>query len=255
LDLFYLPTPTLGLEVYSVKYNRASSQVEITYHSTSNVPVYVKGTLTLVSDGDNIKKGDLDPVFIAPSDYKTLIYPDVVLVGNDLKAEVYAIFGEVASSLDRELTGSYDMGVINVLDDCDVEATYVKYNKQRDVFVVGIKNLGDVGCYVDVELIDVKINRILQTIGTEGSEFVEAGKSKKIEIDKRMDDEDLDENPYINLIAYYGEREESLVNAFREKFKLNVDLFSGVVYMIIVVVILLVVLLVVLWKKKRDDEW
>jgi len=255
LDLFYLPTPSLNLEINSVKYNRAAKQVEVTYHSTANVPIYVKGTLTLLGDDGTKKVGDLDSVFIAPSDFKTLIYPDVELTGNDLKAEVYALFGEVKSSLDRELRGSYDMGVINVLDDCEVEITGVKYNKQKNMFIVGIDNVGDVGCYVDVELNDVVVNRVKQTIGGEGSVFVKGGKSGKIELTQRMDDADLTDNPYVNLVAYYGEREESLVGVFRGKFELDVDMFSGTTYLIVVCLILLLLLLIVLWRKKQDNEW
>src|SRR3989339_331714 len=240
LDLFYLPTPSLNLEINSVKYNRAAKQVEVTYHSTANVPIYVKGTLTLLGDDGTKKVGDLDSVFIAP---------------NDLKAEVYALFGEVKSSLDRELRGSYDMGVINVLDDCEIEINYVKYNKQKNMFIVGIDNIGDVGCYVDVELNDVVVNRVKQTIGGEGSVFVKGGKSGKIELTQRMDDADLIDNPYVNLVAYYGEREERLVGVFRGKFELDVDMFSGTTYLIVVCLILLLLLLIVLWRKKQDNEW
>lgn len=255
LDLFYLPTPTLGLEIYSVKYNKAVKQIEVTYHSTSNIPIYVKGTITIVRDGENKKVGDLDAVFIAPSDYKTLIYPSVDLVGDDLEAEIYVLFGEVISSLDRELQGSYDMGVVNVIDDCEVEISHVKYNKQRKVFVIGVDNVGDVGCFVDVELSDVEINRVMQTIGTEGSEFVKAGKSINLEIRQRMDSEDLDDNLYANVVAYYGEREESLVGVFRGKFELDVDAFSGTTYLIAICLLLLMGLLSVLWQKKERNEW
>ncbi len=255
LDLFYLPTPNLGLEVYSIKYNKAAKQVEVTYQSTSNVPIYVKGTLTIMGDSESKKVGDLDSIFIAPSDFKTLIYPDVVLTGNDLKAEAYVLFGEVSSSLDREIQGSYDMGTVNVLDDCDVEIDYVKYNKQKKSFVIGVDNLGDAGCYVDVELEDVEINKIVQTIGAEGSEFVGAGKTGNIEIKQRMDNEDLEDNSYVNVVAYYGEREMSLVGVFRGKFELDIDMFSRTTYMIVACIVLLVLLLVVLWKKKKDNEW
>lgn len=255
LDLFYLPTPTLGLEVYSVKYNKAVNQVEVTYHSTSNVPVYIKGTITIVGDNENKKVGDLDPVFIAPSDYKTLIYPDVNVGDGDLTAEVYTLFGEVPSSLDRELSGSYDMGIVNIIDDCEVEIDWVKYNKQKAVFIVGVDNIGEADCFIDIELSDVNINGVTKTIGTEGSEFVDAGDFQKIEIAQRMDDIDLEDNPYINLVAYYGEKEESLVGVFRGKFELNIDMYSGTTYLIAICLILVLLVLFFLWKKKQDDEW
>jgi hypothetical protein len=255
LDLFYLPTPSLGLEIYSVKYNKAVKHIEVTYHSTANVPIYVKGTVTIVSDDENKKVGDLDAVFIAPSDFKTLIYPDVELSGENLRAEIFALFGEVTSSLDRELRDSYDMGIVSVIDDCEVEINYVKYNKQKKVFAIGVDNLGDVGCFVDVELSDVEVNMIAQTIGSEGSLEVGARKSAVIEIKQRMDDVDLEENSYVNVVAYYGERENSLVGVFRGKFELDIDMFSGMTYLIVLVLVALLVLVGVLWKKKIDNEW
>jgi len=255
LDLFYLPTPTLDLEVYSIKYNKASSQIEITYHSKSNVPIYVKGTVTIISDGENERVGDMEPVFIAPSDYKTLIYPDIVIEGTGLRAEVFTLFGEVPTSLDMKLEGTFDLGIINVIDRCEVEVKYVKYNKQAEVFYVGVKNLEDVDCYVDVELRDILKSGRRQTIGTEGSVLVREGKKMKIEIDERMSDEDLEDNPFVNVVAYYGEREQVLVKVFRGKFDLNIDMFTGMTYLIAIVLLLLVVVGLVLWKKKRDDEW
>jgi len=255
LDLFYLPTPTLDLEVYSIKYNKASSQIEITYHSKSNVPIYVKGNINVISDSGNERVGDMEPVFIAPSDYKTLIYPDIEIEGTGLKAEVSTLFGEVASSLDMQLTGSYDLGIINVIDRCEVEVKYVKYNKQAEKFFVGVKSLEDVDCYVDVELRDVLKSGRRQTIGTEGSVLLRGGKKMKIEIDERMSDEDLEDNPFVNVVAYYGEREQVLVKVFRGKFDLNIDMFTGMTYLIAIVLLLLIVVGLILWKKKRDDEW
>jgi hypothetical protein len=46
LDLFYIPFSSISLEVYSIKYNKATSQLEITYKSNSNMPAYFKGTIT-----------------------------------------------------------------------------------------------------------------------------------------------------------------------------------------------------------------
>ncbi|MCK5450086.1 hypothetical protein KAI32_04415 [Candidatus Pacearchaeota archaeon] len=256
LDLFYLPVPTLELEVYSIKYNLASSQVEVSYHSKSNVPIYIKGTLTALSDDDEQKFGDMEPVFIAPSDYKTLIYPDISLDGSELKAEIFTLFGEVPSSLDRSLRGSYDMGIINVIDKCEIDVNSIKYNKQAGSFYVKVSNIGDVNCYVDIELRDVEINRIKQTIGTEGSVLIMAGDKDNIEIKQRMDAEDLADNPYVDVVAYYGEREESLVNIFRKgNFELDIDEFTTTTYLIALVLILLVLIGFYLWRMKQNKEW
>lgn len=255
LDLFYLPAPILKLEIYSVKYNRASSQIEVTYRSGSNVPIYVKGTITAISEDENKKVGDEEPIFIAPNDYKTVVYHDVSLDGDGLKAQIYALFGEVSDSLDRLLQGEFSMGIINVIDKCDVEIKSVHYNKQAKAFYVNVKDNSDTDCYVDVELRDVEINGIKQTLGTSGSVLVRDGKRAKIEIKQRMTSDDLYENEYVDAVAYYGEREDALVQMFKGKFELNIDLLTGTTWMIILVMILLILVLLYLWKRKKDDEW
>lgn len=255
LDLFYLPTPTLDLEVYSIKYNKASKQIEITYHSKSNVPIYVKGTVTAISGDSNQRVGDMEPIFIAPNDYKTLIYPDIEMSGDNLRADVYALFGEFATSLDMKLEGSFDMGIINVVDSCEVIVNSVEYNKQNEKFYVAVENDADVDCYVDVELRDVLKNNRRITLGTDGSVLVRDGKKMKIEIDERMSDEDLEDNSFVNVVAYYGEREEVLVKMFKGKFALDIDLFNNLTYAIVICLILLLFVLFVLWRKKQDDEW
>lgn len=255
LDLFPVPTPTLNLEVYSVKYNKASSQIEVSYHSLANVPMYIKGTLTVVVNGETKKVGDLDPVFIAPKDYKTLIYPIKILADTDLEAEVYVLFGEAPTSLDRQLKKTYKMGLINLIDKCKIKVNYIKYNKQAKSFYIGVKNLADVGCYVDIELEGVEINEVKKTIGAEGSELIGAGKKGRIEIPKRMDSVDLKNNQFISLVAYYGEREETLVNVYKGKFKLDIDRFTGMTYLIVGVIALLVLLILFLFRLKREKEW
>jgi len=255
LDLFYLPTPTLDLEVYSVKYNRASSQIEVTYHSKSNVPIYLKGTLTATSDDEQQRVGDLEPVFMAPEDYKTLTYPEVVLTGENLELEFFTLFGEVPTSMDYQLSGKVNMSLVNIIDKCDINVNYVKYNKQTESFFVKVKNKADTECYVDIEFHDIMINEIDQIIGSEGSKRIKAGGSDRIEIEQRMTPEDIDDNPFINLVAYYGEREDSLVKTFKGKFELEIERFTKITYAIIIIVILLILLAIYLWKLKRNDEW
>lgn len=258
LDLFYLPMPVVNLGIHSIKYNRASSKVEVTYHSTSNVPIYFKGTLTARSSDDSITTGDLDPIFIAPNDYKTVVYPDIRLEGNDLTAELVTLFGEIPTSLDYRLSAEVEMGIINILDKCDVEPTYIKYNIQRESFTIGVKNHGEVDCYVDIELTDLRINNRAQTIGTDGSNIIPAGKKGRIEIDQRMTEEDLKDNDYIDLVAYYGEREDALVNTYKKRFELNIDRYTAVTYLIIVLIILLILLLLwffILKRRRKEDDW
>jgi len=257
LDLFPLPTPSLNLEIQSVTYNKLSSQIEITYQSKSNVPLYLKGTLTIRSGGETQRIGDADPIYMAPNDYKTISYSDVRITSEEgLTAEINTLFGEVPTSLDRELTGTIEIDIINVLDKCEIEVKKVTYVKQAEEFKIKIKNTADVECYADIELEEVVINGVEQVIGTEGSEQIRSGDTKNIRLIQRMDEQDLRDNPFINLKAYYGERETALVKMLKGKYELNIDLFSTLTYMMIVLFILLILLLLIIFFiRRRDEEW
>ncbi len=259
LDLFYIPSPSISLEVYSIKYNKATSQLEITYKSNSNMPAYFKGTITLISEsGSKIRVGDLETIFISPGIFKTIVYDGVNLIGENLTAEVYTIYGETSTSLDRVLSGTYLVEIINVLDRCQIDVKYVKYNRQEKSFVIKIKNLEKVECWVDAELRDISINNIKQTIGTESSDKILSKKSKKIFIPKRMTDYDLEENKFVNLVIYYGERRDSLVNLFKGRFELRTQRFTILTYFILIIILLILVLLfwfIILKRRSRDDDY
>ena len=257
LDLFYLPSPTLDIQIHSVQYNRANSQLEITYRSESNTQAYLKGTITLRNeDGETQRVGDVEPVFIAPNVYKTLIYPGIELGSEeDLFAEIYTLYGEVPSALDRVLSGTFNVTSIDVIDRCEIDVKKVSYNKQKNEFLIKIKNTAEVDCWAKVELRDIMINELEQTIGSRGAEKIEAGKTEKISISQRMAEEDLEDNSIVSLVAYYGERQDSLVKDFRGKFELDIDYFTFLTYVIIALIILIIILVIlIIIIKRRDDD-
>jgi len=264
LDLFPLPTPSVDLSLNSIKYNKASSQLEVTYKSNSNVPIYFKGTITLISDLETKKVGDNEAIFISPNDFKTVTYPLTLRSTENLIGELYTLYGETRASLDRILEERVDIDVVEIIDKCKLERKnirYVKYSKQTKAIIIKIKNSIDVDCWVDLELDNVIIGYRVQTIGTEGSTKIPAEKTKKITIEQEMSKEDLERNPEVELIAYSGEREESLVNIFPavgedNKFKLQIETMTLLTYGIIglvIVIILLIIIMIIL--KRREEEY
>jgi len=255
LDLFYLPSPQLSLEMHSIKYNKALSQLEVTYKSNSNVPGYFKGTITITSEnGEEKKVGDIESIFIAPGDFKTVVYSGIDISGEDLNAEVYTLYGETPSALDRVLRGTFDVGIVNVIDRCEIDILSLKYNKQKESFYVKIKNLANVDCWVDVELENVLINEIETTIGSKFPEKIKAGKTGYVMIEQRMDEKDLEDNEFIDLTAYYGERQDSLVKIFKGKFKLEIQTFPLLTYIIIILIILIVLLIIISFILRKKEE-
>ena len=255
LDLFYLPTPRLELEVYSVRHNLAMNQLEVTYRSTSNVPAYVKGSIEIRVGGETIRVGDLEPFFIAPGDFKTIVYSDVTLTeDSDLSAYIYTLYGEVESSLDRILEGNYDIEFINIIDSCDLEIKKLSYNKQNEAFYLSVENIGDIDCWVDVELRDVMINNVKTTLGSEEEIFLSNGKTDNIEISQRMDVEDLKDNDFIEAYAYYGQKQDSLVKLAKGNFEVVILRFNSTTKVIIALIILILILIIFVLIRRRKDK-
>jgi hypothetical protein len=261
LDLYPIPTPYVMISLYSIKYNKVTKQLEVTYKSDSNVPAYMKGTITVLYGDERVRVGDSDTVFIAPGDYKTVSYPiDIPTNVNSIQAEIYTLFGEAPSSLDRILEQKADVEIVEVLDKCrltEENIKGVKYNKQKNSFFVVIKNTFDVDCWVDAQLNNLLIGSRRTTIGTEGSALIESGKTKRIQIEQDMSDEDLQENPFVDLTVYSGEREDSLVHSFNGKFELEIERITIITYVVIVlvlIVIILIMLIVILKRKEKKEE-
>jgi len=255
LDLFYLPIPIVVLDLHSAKYNQATSQLELTYKSESNVPIFFKGTITPISGTDERTKiGDVDPIFIAPNDFKTVSYPDIQVTGDSLTIEVFTLFGDTPSSLEKILEKTLDVEIVNILDRCEIEIEGIKYSKPKEAFFVKIKNLGEIDCWTDVELSNVLIDGIETTLGSEGSVKIEAGKSGSIRIDQEMTDEDLEDNSFVDVTAYYGEREDSLVKIMKGRFELKIERITIMTIGLIIVIIIVLILLFLLWRRRKKEE-
>ncbi|RMD66315.1 hypothetical protein D6817_04360 [Candidatus Pacearchaeota archaeon] len=258
LDLFYLPTPIMELSVYSAKYNTATSQLELTYKSDSNIPIYFKGTLTPIVDGEEkARVGDVEPVFIAPGDFKTVSYSDIDFNGDKLELEVFTLYGEAPSALEKILETRVDVEKVNVLDRCKIDLKKIIYSKPKKAFFVTVENPSEVDCWVDVELRDVLIDGLKRTLGSEGATEVKKGKSAKIKVEQEMADDDLKKNQFVEVIAYYGERESSLVNAIKAKLKLEIVTISFAtigLFALIIVVVAALIFLFMLWRRRKKEE-
>ncbi len=259
LDLFYIPVPNLNIVVYSVKYNRATSRLEITYRSDSNMPAYIQGTIEIVTPSGTIRVGDVgDPIFIAPGDFKTVVYDGVVISGEEATANVNVLYGETPSSLDRVLRGTYEIEIVNIIDRCDLDIKSIKYNRQEDSFIVRLKSTVPVECWTSVELRDITINRITQTIGTEESERILPKKSKNIFIYEILTESDLTKNKFVRVVSYYGERRDSLVNTKEAKMELKYQRFNALTYVIFILSLLILIFIIFFIiarrrEKKEDD--
>lgn len=238
LDLFPIPSPTLVLEIYSVEYNRFNNQLEITYKSSSNIPMYLMGSITLnENDGSRTTTGDNEQIFLAPNGYVTASYLIEVNDFQNLKADITTMFGESANSLDRVLSGTWDVEVVDVIDNCEIDIRKIVYNKQKNQFEIDVKNIDSVDCWVDITLENIKIGYEESVLTTDRAYKINPGKSRTVIISEELYDEDLEKNSFINLVARYGQKETSLVKIFEGTFELSIKNLASVTYVIMLLVL------------------
>lgn len=261
LDLYPVPAPNMQLILHAVRYNQASKQLEVTYQSSSNIPVYFKGTITLIeSQGNQKRVGDAEPIFIAPGDYKTTTYAVDPTTLDGLSAEIYTLYGETPASLERLITGRVEVTTINVIDACELmldDIQSVTYEKQKQQIGIKIKNSNDIDCWVDLEIEKLTVGYAQKTLGPEGAVLIPRGKSKTITVDQELTDGDLEKNKKVDLTVYSGEREDSLVHVLQGQFPLSIKTLTALTYVLIVLAIIIIGLIIgiIFLKKKKKDYY
>lgn len=248
LDKFPMPKYTLNLQIYSILYNKATNALWVTYRNAAGVGTYLQGTITLNVDGQTKVVGDQDVVFIDKNQYKTIIY-DVVLEGDDITAKVYTIFGEGKRSLEFVLEGEVKVESVEILDQSKINITDIAYDKGRGKFLITIKNIGEVDAYVNVELLDIYINGELITISSPQNVLLKPGQTAVFEVDAKLSDVDIENNPIIKVKAYYGERENSLIKTLYGEYAFKYARGDIITYVLILLIIILI-LLIIFGRKK-----
>jgi hypothetical protein len=235
LDRFYLPRYILSTDIYKVSYNRLANRLEVTYQNLVSLATFLKGTITIKWGDQTQAVGEkASAIFIDKSEFKTIIYtakadgsPIDPMTG-DITADVFAIYGESNNSMEYTLRKTVNVDVVEFTDKTAIEIVSVRYDKRKGQFLIDIRNNGKVDAFVDVELIDLLVNDELGTYGNEGVAFIKVGETKTITIDVAMTDADMKNNPKVRVRAYYGERENSLINMIEGEYDYS---FTGLAYM------------------------
>jgi hypothetical protein len=254
LDMFYLPTYTLNLEVDTIKYNRATNQLEVTLRNTEDQAVYLIGTYGLTdSIGTKATVGDIGPNFIDGNQLKTFVYDVQELAEGKITVEVFIIYGESPGSLEKEIRLVLEVDSVQVIDNCKIQINEVALNMRSKQFLVEVENIGEADCFTSVELVDLIIAGEKGTYASEAPTKVAVGdkKTAKIRV-TAFEPEDAADNERITIRAYYGERENTLVKVLEGRFELIIKSGDYLFYTLIVVIFLLLFLL--FWKRRKKKE-
>lgn len=248
LDKFPMPSYALNMELFSIIYNKATNTLWVTYHNLANLGTFVKGTITLNVDGQQIVVGDQEPVFVDKNQYKTITY-DVVLEGDNITAQVYTLFGEGRRSLENVLQGTVQVGIVEILDDSAINITSVVYDRNNNEFLVTIENIGDVDVYVNLELLDLFVNGEYIIVSSPDTVLLKPDQKVTLKVPVKLSDSDIENNPVIKVKSYYGERENSLIKTIYGEFEFKEKSIDYAFYVLLVLVIIL--LLLILFGKKK----
>ncbi len=256
LDMFYLPTYNIEIEFVSMKYNAATKKLEVTVRNTQDLAAYFSGTYTITGQEDNrITVGDSTPVFLDGREVKTLVYTVDNIPDGDISGRAYIVYGESINSMEKII--DKDTGLIEqvrIIDNCDITIDAASFNLGRNLFYIDITNKGSTTCYVNVELVNVIIAQEKKTMGSEGVTKLEPGEQKQVKIKANplLIDEDIADNPEINVRAFYGERQDSLTKSIEGKFALTMAKGDYVFYTLIVIIVVL--FLLILWKRRKKKK-
>ena len=254
LDRFPVPAVALGLEIISVKYNKLTGMIEITFRNNADIATYFKGTYTLKVGDQEFVFGDENPVFIGKNDILTMTYkveglePD----GGEMTLKAYVIYGEAKNALEFVIDQTFTVSTVEVGDEAQVTITKLVYDKEADKFLVYLENIGEVDAYVDAELVDLMIMGSKETISSEDVLFLKKGVEDFLVIEAELSDQDLEDNPTVHVRAHYGEREDGLIKLLEGDFEIVIKSFDIWTYLPIAIILVLLLLLIFGRKKCKN---
>ena len=240
------------MEVESIKYNRATNQLEVNIRNTEEQAVYFKGTYSLKAAGLEQTVGDIDPIFLDGNELKTVVYDVEPIPEGKITADVYIIYGESKGSMEKVIDTTMDIEVVEILDKCEISLNNLVYNKRKGIFYIEVENIAEVDCYIDVELVDLLIDGVRQSFSAEEILHLEANQKKKQKVNLKLEEEDIENNNAIKVKAYYGERKDSLVKILESEFEL---VFTGIDYLFYsLLLVILILIFLVIWKRRKAKK-
>ncbi|HLD86583.1 MAG TPA: hypothetical protein VJB12_00820, partial [Candidatus Nanoarchaeia archaeon] len=246
---------TVNLEIDSIKYNRATNQLEVTLRNTEDQAAYLIGTYGISDSAQNqVTVGDTVANFIDGSQVKTFVYDvDPALSEGKITGDVFIIFGESAGSLEKELRTSWDIDSVRILDNCNIQINEVSLNLRSKQVIAQVENIANTECFTNVDVVDIVIAGEKGTFSSEGIAQIGAGDTKNIKIKvPDFEKEDAEDNSQIKLRAYYGERETTLLKVLEGRFDLLLKIGDILFYILIAVIAAL--LLLIIWRRRKGKE-
>jgi archaellum component FlaF (FlaF/FlaG flagellin family) len=249
LDMFPIPKYELSIDINSVKYNRATKELEVTYENKENIGAYLSSSIEILSSSVRITTiGDRESVYVDSDSTLTVAYK-AELSGQNLTAKFTTMFGEVPRSFERILKKEMNIEMIEILDNSFLNISKVSYDKSSHKIKVKITNIGQVRTYskTQIKFLLYGEERIMVQ---DKPLLIEPGASKDAVFITTLSDTNIEENPMINVRVNYGERESSLLKVIEGNYPL--EIVSD--YTILIIAVLIIVIIFWVQKKKKQKK-
>jgi hypothetical protein len=218
LDMFQLPFYSLGLDISSLQYNKATGKLELIVKSTVDGPQYFKNQIGIKINGNEVDKIGVQegPYLLERQQTKMVEYAYTMPAVDEgaITADVIVKFGETAKSLNEFKYLNTSIAVISFTDDSSLELSSAYYDGTN--IMVSAVNLGAQPLYTKISG-TVVFNDIRYT-GESDAISIAPGESKTILIPVKVDGMNVLSQYDISVNATYGARESSLSKYTEKSF-------------------------------------
>jgi len=252
LDRFPIPRYGLNLNLVTATINTATNNLEVTFQNKAPIATYLQTlSLSLINDNQSFNIPDNNgAIFIDANDYKTVTYElkdadgnTINLNGDNITANLLTVYGESPKSLEQTLTANVSVQKVSVLDEANIDIVKTEYAKSGSKFLVSVKNVGQVDAYVTIEIHNVLVNGESTIFSADNVVKVSPGDTITIPVTTTMTDEDIPNNPKVQVKALYGERENALTKTKQTTFPFKLAAPDITPYIIGALIIILLFLI------------
>jgi len=213
LDTFKMPAYQPLLNVTDVVYNKQSGKVMVTLDNIGEGPAYYTLEFRVKANGQDIKAFPVgDPVLISRGEQKGLEY-QVDLSGITEGSVTYVViakYGPSKKSLEEFISTEGPLATINYVDKSNISVQFARYDREKKVLRVTIRNDGDAQAFVFPKLTLV-MQGAQTTISAPSARAVDPASMAVEEFPLELSDADLSANKNVTVTVDYGGRQGFLV--------------------------------------------
>ncbi|MEM4254383.1 MAG: hypothetical protein QXR48_03305 [Candidatus Woesearchaeota archaeon] len=260
LDMFFLPTLNIQVDLGYIQYNTIEKKLEIVYRNRG-VRAFLSGTIGLLVDGKTVATvGDKDVQTLEKNETKGIRYDvdlsEYISQNKKITADILTIYGESPEIMDRAIAAQIDVRVGSADDQCELRLGPVSFDERTQRISVGLENPTSSECYAAISLIDVIIEDKKQNINYPGQAYIPPRSRETFKIKQRMTPVDLEDNPTVHVRIVYGEREGLLFKALDAivPFRKSSGYAGIILFGIIAVLLIIIIIIFVLWRKTKNKK-